>query len=205
MVEEVILVTAKDVPRGLMEKMEAHRKAELHRAFSVMIFNKKGELLLQQRALSKYHSPGKWTNACCSHPRKGETAIQAAHRRLNEENGFDTSLKEIFSFIYNAEFTNGLEEHEFDHVFVGQYDGEIKLNREEAESVKWVRVPDLIKDIALNPRNYTAWFKILMDRPKMLEHFEKKNLLVARKVARRKPVRERVVAKKKIPRRKRLL
>ena len=118
----MILVNERDEPLGSMEKMEAHRKGALHRAFSVFIFNSRGEMLLQQRALKKYHSGGLWTNACCSHPRPGETNEAAALRRLREEMGFDTSLQQIFSFTYRASFNNGLTEHEYDHVFAGIYD-----------------------------------------------------------------------------------
>ena len=109
-----------------MEKMEAHKKGLLHRAFSVFIFNGKGEMLLQQRALNKYHSGGLWTNACCSHPMPGEKTEDAADRRLKEELGFETPLEKIFDFVYKAEFDNGLTEYEFDHVFAGEYEGEIK-------------------------------------------------------------------------------
>ena len=122
---DLILVNNKDEQVGTMEKMEAHRKALLHRAFSVFIFNTKGEMLLQQRAMSKYHSPGLWTNACCSHPRPGETTIAAAQRRLKEELGFVVPLQKAFDFIYTASFDNGLTENEFDHVFTGVYNGVI--------------------------------------------------------------------------------
>src|ERR1700733_15003891 len=129
--EEVILVDETDTPLGKMEKMEAHRKALLHRAFSVFIFNSKGEMLLQRRAPGKYHSGGLWTNACCSHPRPGEETSQAAKRRLFEELGFTTPLEKIFDFTYKSEFDNGLTEHEYDHVYVGQYDQGVYPNQEE--------------------------------------------------------------------------
>ena len=160
----VILVDERDNKIGLQEKMEAHRKGNLHRAFSVFIFNRGGEMLLQQRALSKYHSGGLWTNACCSHPREGESVEGAAHRRLREEMGFDTDLKEIFSFIYFAELDKGLKEHEYDHVIVGDYDGSISPDPAEVESFKWIRLENLERDVRENPKSYTAWFPIAIDR-----------------------------------------
>jgi len=168
MEEQVILVNEQDEQIGLMPKMEAHEKALLHRAFSVFIFNDKKELMLQQRAFSKYHSPGLWTNTCCSHQRDGETNIEAGKRRLHEEMGFITELKEIISFIYKAPFENGLTEHEFDHVMVGYYDGKPEINKDEVESWKWESIEDVKVDIALNPDIYTAWFKIIFD--KFYEH-----------------------------------
>jgi len=164
MEEQVILVDENDTPVGLMEKIEAHEKALLHRAFSVFIFNKKGELMLQQRAVSKYHSPLLWTNTCCSHQREGETNIEAGKRRLQEEMGFSTDLKEVFSFIYKAPFDNGLTEHELDHVMIGFYDDAPKLNKEEAEAYKWMPLEDVKKDIEENPQLYTAWFKIIFKK-----------------------------------------
>ncbi|MEN8964664.1 MAG: isopentenyl-diphosphate Delta-isomerase [Polaribacter sp.] len=164
MEEHVILVDENDTPVGLMEKIEAHEKALLHRAFSVFIFNKKGELMLQQRAVSKYHSPLLWTNTCCSHQREGETNIEAGKRRLQEEMGFSTDLKEVFSFIYKAPFDNGLTEHELDHVMIGYYDDAPKLNKEEAEAYKWMPLEDVKKDIEENPQLYTAWFKIIFKK-----------------------------------------
>lgn len=161
MEEQVVLVNEKDEQVGLMPKMEAHEKAVLHRAFSVFTFNKKGELLLQQRAAHKYHSPLLWTNTCCSHQREGETNIEAGKRRLQEEMGFSTELREVFSFIYKAPFDNGLTEHELDHVMVGSFDGKPKINRDEVESFKWMKLEDVKKDIEENPEIYTAWFKII--------------------------------------------
>ena len=147
MKEEVILVDTNDVPLGTMPKMEAHEKAILHRAFSVFILNKEGQLMLQQRALSKYHSPGLWTNTCCSHQRLGETNIEAGTRRLQEEMGFKTPLKELFSFVYKATFDNGLTEHEFDHVILGYYDSEPIINHEEVTNWKWMNLEEIIKEI----------------------------------------------------------
>ena len=164
MVEQVVLVDENDNPIGLMEKIEAHEKALLHRAFSVFIFNKKGELMLQQRAASKYHSPLLWTNTCCSHQRDGETNLKAGKRRLQEEMGFVTELNEIFSFIYKAPFDNGLTEHELDHVMVGSFEGSPSINKEEVESYKWMNLDDLKSDIKNNPDIYTAWFKIIFDK-----------------------------------------
>ena len=164
MKEEVILVDTNDVPLGTMPKMEAHEKAILHRAFSVFILNKEGQLMLQQRALSKYHSPGLWTNTCCSHQRLGETNIEAGTRRLQEEMGFKTPLKELFSFVYKATFDNGLTEHEFDHVILGYYDSEPIINHEEVTNWKWMYLEEIIKEIKTTPDNYTAWFKIIFDR-----------------------------------------
>ncbi len=164
MEEQVVLVDEKDNPIGLMEKMEAHEKALLHRAFSVFIFNKKGELMLQQRAASKYHSPLLWTNTCCSHQRDGETNLEAGKRRLQEEMGFIADIKEVFSFIYKAPFDNGLTEHELDHVMVGSFEGAPSINKEEVESYKWMNLEDLKSDIKNNPDIYTAWFKIIFDK-----------------------------------------
>jgi isopentenyl-diphosphate delta-isomerase len=156
--EEVILVDETDVPVGQMEKMEAHEKALLHRAFSVFIFNSKGEMLLQQRAAGKYHSPGLWTNACCSHPRPGEETAAAAGRRLNEELGFTTELEELFAFTYRSEFDNGLTEYEFDHVFVGFYEQAVRPDPAEVSEYCY-RDPDWIgADLEANPQRYTAWF-----------------------------------------------
>ncbi len=161
--EYVILVDEKDNQLGLMEKMEAHEKGLLHRAFSVFLFNSKGEMLLQQRAFSKYHSGGLWTNACCSHPRDGEQTIAAAHRRLKEEMGFDCEIKKAFHFIYKSALDNNLTEHELDHVFIGEYEGEIIPNPEEVESYQYMPVSALVKDVENNPQNYTEWFKICLE------------------------------------------
>ena len=162
--EQVILVNELDEQIGLMPKMEAHEKALLHRAFSVFIFNDKNELMLQQRALNKYHSPGLWTNTCCSHQREGESNIEAGKRRLQEEMGFTTDLRDTISFIYKAPFDNGLTEHEFDHILLGHYNEEPKLNKEEAHAYKWVSLDEVKKDINTNPEIYTAWFKIIFDK-----------------------------------------
>lgn len=162
--EKVILVNEKDEQIGLMPKLEAHEKAVLHRAFSVFVFNDKNELMLQQRALGKYHSPGLWTNTCCSHQRDGESNIEAGKRRLKEEMGFVTELSETISFIYKAPFDNGLTEHELDHVLLGYYNGEPQINTEEVESWKWVLLEEVKVDISLNPKRYTEWFKVIFDK-----------------------------------------
>lgn len=160
----VILVNQADEPLGTMPKMEAHEKAVLHRAFSVFIMNKKGEIMLQQRAAHKYHSPLLWTNTCCSHQRVGESNIEAGTRRLKEEMGFETELKELFSFIYKAEFDNGLTEHELDHVMLGHYEQEPGINPEEVANWKWMYPEDIRIDISEHPENYTAWFKIIFEK-----------------------------------------
>ncbi|MEM6721964.1 MAG: isopentenyl-diphosphate Delta-isomerase [Bacteroidota bacterium] len=162
--ENVILVNENDEQIGVMEKIEAHEKALLHRAFSVFILNDKGELMLQQRALHKYHSPGLWTNTCCSHQREGESNIGAGKRRLQEEMGFVTELTEAVSFIYKAAFDNGLTEHEYDHVMIGTYNGEPVINPDEVASWKWMEVQAVKDDIAANPELYTAWFKIIFEK-----------------------------------------
>lgn len=164
MEEHVILVDENDNQIGLMPKMEAHEKALLHRAFSVFIFNKKGDLMIQQRASSKYHSPLLWTNTCCSHQRAGETNIEAGQRRLFEEMGFTTNLEEVFSFIYKTPFDNGLTEHELDYVLIGNFDGEPNINNEEVESYKWVSPEKVKTDIENNPAIYTVWFQIIFNK-----------------------------------------
>ena len=158
--EYVILVSEKDESIGLMEKMEAHRKGLLHRAFSVFIFNSKGEMLLQKRASGKYHSPGLWTNACCSHPREGETVLEAANRRLMEEMGMTCNLKHVFHFIYKVELDQGMSEHELDHVFIGQSDKAPILNIEEAEDFQYLKPQAIKNQIKEHPENFTEWFKI---------------------------------------------
>jgi isopentenyl-diphosphate delta-isomerase len=162
--ENVILVDENNKQIGIMPKMEAHEKAVLHRAFSVFIFNAKNELMLQQRALDKYHSPGLWTNTCCSHQRDGESNVEAGKRRLEEEMGFCVDLVESISFIYKAPFDNGLTEHEFDHVLIGTYEGSPKINRAEVADWKWMPLEDVKADIAEHPELYTAWFKVIFDK-----------------------------------------
>jgi isopentenyl-diphosphate Delta-isomerase len=164
MQKDIILVDKNDTPVGESNKDEAHEKGLLHRAFSVFILNKNGEILLQRRALTKYHSAGLWTNACCSHPKPGETTPDAAHRRLQEEMGFDCDLEEIFSFTYRAEFENNLIENEFDHVFLGHYDNKINPDIAEVDDYKWIDLETLKKEIENDPNPYTAWLKICFDK-----------------------------------------
>ena len=159
---EVILVNELDEAIGSMEKMEAHEKALLHRAFSVFLFNKKGEMLLQKRAATKYHSLSLWTNACCSHPMPGEANEEAALRRLQEELGFTATVQKAFHFTYKAEFDNGLTEHEFDHVFIGEYEGAMQLNAEEVSEVCFKSIPVIKEEIARDAGSYTEWFKIAL-------------------------------------------
>lgn len=167
--ENVILVDTSDTPVGQMEKMKAHLKGELHRALSILVFNSDGEILLQQRAFSKYHTPGLWSNTACSHPRPDEESLDAAMRRLHEEMGFTTPLKKSFDFIYKAHFENGLIEYEFDHVFFGTFDGDVVINPEEANDYRWVKPADLLEDMRSAPELYTVWFRIIME--KIVERF----------------------------------
>jgi isopentenyl-diphosphate delta-isomerase len=161
--ENVILVNEQDEQIGLMPKLEAHEKAVLHRAFSVFILNSKNEIMLQQRAHHKYHSPLLWTNTCCSHQRAGETNIEAGSRRLYEEMGFRAELKELFHFIYKAPFDNGLTEHELDHVMIGYSNDEPIINPEEVENWKWMGIDQIKQDMIISSELYTVWFKIIFD------------------------------------------
>lgn len=155
---DIILVNEQDEAIGTMEKMEAHHKGLLHRAFSVFVINDAGEILLQRRALEKYHSAGLWTNACCSHPFPGETIAAAAHRRLQEEMGFDCELEEIFTFTYRAEFDNGLTEHEFDHVLLGTYNGNIYPNPSEVCDYHYLSSGKIQELMEKEPTEFTIWF-----------------------------------------------
>lgn len=159
--EYVILVDENNREVGTMEKMEAHLSGQLHRAFSVFVFNSRGELLLQRRAAHKYHSGGLWTNTCCSHPRPGETLEKAVHRRLAEEMGFDCPTNHAFSFLYHQQ-VGELIEHELDHVFVGTFDGIPQINLEEVDAWKAVRMEDLLLDVQQNPDHYTVWFRLCL-------------------------------------------
>ena len=152
------MVNESDKQVGTMEKMAAHQQGLLHRAFSVFIFNSKGEMLLQQRAATKYHSGGKWSNACCSHPRPGEDLLDAGKRRLKEELGFETALKKIFEFAYKIDFANGLAENEVDHVFVGEWQGQINLNSDEAQDYCYKSLPEIKHSLQIKPGSYTEWF-----------------------------------------------
>lgn len=159
--EKVILVDEKDREIGTEEKQTAHLKPMLHRAFSVHLVNDKNEILLQRRASSKYHCGGLWTNACCSHPRPGEDVLDAAKRRLMEEMGISCEIHKVFDFIYQAELPNGLFEHEFDHVFVGRFSSNPEINKQEVDDWKYIDSNTLLKDMEVNPENYTPWFKII--------------------------------------------
>jgi len=169
---KVVLVDLTDEEIAVMDKMEAHIKGLLHRAFSVFIFNDKNELLLQQRAITKYHSPGLWTNTCCSHPQAGENVKQSAMNRLEDEMGFQTDLTKSFDFIYKADVGDGLTEHEFDHVFTGIFNEQPRINKNEVSAFKWMKLEDIVNDIVLNPALYTVWFKIIFD--KYLNHLKVK-------------------------------
>ncbi|MFV0237569.1 MAG: isopentenyl-diphosphate Delta-isomerase [Flavobacteriales bacterium] len=163
MQEHVVLVNEKDSPLGLMKKQEAHVKGLLHRAFSVFIFNDKNETLLQQRASEKYHSPLLWTNTCCSHPRDGETYLEGAQRRLQEEMGISCPLEKKFHFIYRADVGHNLIEHELDHVFIGYYNENPILNPKEVSNFKWLTIEEIQKELRVQPKNYTEWFKIIFN------------------------------------------
>jgi len=169
----IVLVDETDTEVGLMGKMEVHTKGLLHRAFSVFIFNSKNEMLLQRRAISKYHSGGLWTNACCSHPYPGETVHDAAKRRLNEEMGFNTELKYAFNFTYMASLDKGLIENEYDHVFIGRYDGAVQLNMNEVGDYCYRSIEEIKLELSAHPLKYTAWFHIAF--PLLEEYLSKLN------------------------------
>ncbi|MBU8882952.1 isopentenyl-diphosphate Delta-isomerase [Kaistella sp. DKR-2] len=162
MEEQVVLVSENDEILGLMEKMQAHENGILHRAFSVFLFNDKGEMLLQKRASGKYHSPDQWTNAVCSHPRFDETYLQGAQRRMKEELGVEAELTEKFHFLYKADVGQNLWEHELDHVFTGFYDGGFHLNEEEVSEVRYISMEKLDEEMKENPQQFTEWFKIIL-------------------------------------------
>jgi isopentenyl-diphosphate delta-isomerase len=164
MEERVILVDRNGHEIGTADKFDTHREGALHRAFSIFVFDMYGKLLLQKRAHSKYHSGGLWSNTCCSHPRPYEALHDAAHRRLREEMGFDCELREIFSFRYKVQFAHDLFEHEYDHVFVGQYDGEPASDPAEVDEWMWMDVEGLRKAIRENPDRYTYWLRLCIDR-----------------------------------------
>ncbi len=170
----IILVNENDEEIGIAEKMDAHRKALLHRAFSIFIFNSKNEMLLQQRAISKYHSGGLWTNACCSHPKPGEENKAGAARRLFEEMGFTAELTKIFHFTYKHEFENGLTEFEFDHVFAGFYDGQVYPNEYEASDYCFMNMDGIEVSLLSHPKKFSAWFHIAFPMiKKWLQNSEK--------------------------------
>ncbi|HKZ36594.1 MAG TPA: isopentenyl-diphosphate Delta-isomerase [Chryseolinea sp.] len=167
--ERVILVDAKDNVIGTMEKLEAHRKGVLHRAFSILIFNSKGEVLLQKRSKNKYHSGGLWTNACCSHPMPHESMSEATRKRLKHEMGIDLQPQFAYKFVYKKHLDKDLIEHEFDHVFIGKYDGVPSTNLEEVEDWKFIDIASLRQDLELHPHAYTEWFKLIMNHQELKE------------------------------------
>lgn len=169
-VHEVVLVDANDNPMGVMEKMEAHVQGALHRAFSIFLFNGKGELLLQRRALDKYHSAGLWSNTCCSHPLPDEPLLVAAERRLMEEMGLTCVMAKAFDFIYKASIGNSIIEHEFDHVFFGTTEELPSVNEVEVSDWKWMSLFDVYIDVQLHPEMYTEWFKIAL--PQVMHQFK---------------------------------
>lgn len=160
----VVLVDSRDNEIGTMEKLEAHEKGLLHRAFSIFLFNSEGEMLIHQRALTKYHSPGLWTNACCSHPAPSESILAAAKRRMSEELGIQTELRPAFSFEYREAFDNSLIEHELDHVLVGYTDENPILNPNEVHDFRWVTLDSLLKEINESPEKFTIWFRIILNQ-----------------------------------------
>lgn len=164
MMEQVILVDPSGKEIGVKGKLEAHREGNLHRAFSVFVFNSRNELLLQRREMSKYHSGGLWTNTCDGHPRPGERLEDAAHRRLEEEMGFDCPLETVFDFIYRTELDHGLIEHEYNYILVGKFDREPTPDPKEVDSWKWIALEALQKDVRENPDRYTYWFKVAFDK-----------------------------------------
>ncbi|HMQ01075.1 MAG TPA: isopentenyl-diphosphate Delta-isomerase [Cyclobacteriaceae bacterium] len=165
MMEQVILIDENDNEIGLMEKLEAHQKGLLHRAFSVLIFNSKGELLLQKRADGKYHSAGLWTNTCCSHPLPNENMADACKRRLKQEMGIEVKPVYAFKFLYKIKLDNGLTEHELDHVYFGVYDDEPYLNEDEASDWMFVNIEALKTDMQQFPEKYTHWFQLIIFHP----------------------------------------
>ena len=157
--DEIILVDIFDNAVGRTSKADAHRRGLLHRAFSLFVAHE-GRMLIQKRNRNKYHSGGLWTNACCSHPRAGESLEQAVGRRMREELGFEAAARELFHFVYRSAFSNGLTEYEFDHVFLTDYDGPYEINREEAEEVQWIPFEELAEALQIHPERFTVWFQI---------------------------------------------
>ena len=160
--QQVVLVDKDDSEIGRSEKLEAHRRGVLHRAISVFILNSAGEMLLQKRAVATYHSAGLWSNGCCTHPYPDESPEAAAHRRLREELGFDCPLERAFSFVYRENVGDGLVEHEYDHVFIGTYDGDVTPCRDEVAAVRWETMDSIARDLEANPASYTPWFRICL-------------------------------------------
>ena len=170
---DLVMVDIFDNELGLVNKADAHKDPILHRAFSVFLINKSGEMLIQKRAAHKYHSPNLWANACCSHPRAGEDVVKSAEKRLTEELGFTTKVEEIFKFTYLNKFNDNLFEYELDHVLIGRYDGEVVLNPEEASEFKWISLEQLSEDLVKNPKNYSSWF--IIAAPKVIEFLQLTN------------------------------
>ena len=171
---KVVMVDINDNVVGTKEKIEAHKTPILHRAFSIYLYNSSNEMLIQKRADHKYHSVGLWSNACCSHPQLNENIKQGALERLENEIGIKTDIEELFSFIYMNKFNDSLYEYEYDHVFIGKYDGDFILNPEEASDAKWISIDELKKDLTLNPKAYSAWF--IISAPRVIEFLEKKKI-----------------------------
>lgn len=162
--EMVVLTDADDVEMGVLEKLQAHRTGVMHRAFSIFLLNTAGELLLQRRAVGKYHSGGLWSNACCGHPRPGEDTLEAATRRMTEELGLTSELTHLFSFVYTAELDGGLVEHELDHVFVGWTDEVPNPDPEEVGDWRWMGVEQIRTWLEVEPEAFTAWFTPALER-----------------------------------------
>jgi len=173
---KVILVDENDRQTGIMDKLSAHIENRLHRAFSIFIFNRTGDLLLQQRALNKYHSGGLWSNTCCSHPIPGESTIDAAHRRLQEEMGFDCSLQEQAPITYQAELDNGLSEHEFDHIFFGRFDGNPVVNSDEVIDWQWITPTELLQSVKSQSEMFTTWIKLIIEQERLTPEFGRNTL-----------------------------
>jgi isopentenyl-diphosphate delta-isomerase len=174
--KELILVDKKDNPLGIQEKIKAHQLGQLHRAFSIFVFNSSGELMLQQRALKKYHCGGLWTNTCCGHPMPKEPIKKAAHRRLNEEMGFDCSLEKAFEFVYKIKFDNGLWENEYVHVFFGKFNNKPNMDPLEGMNWKWIKINQLKKDLVSSPSEFTYWLKKEVFHPKFSKFFAQYSL-----------------------------
>lgn len=165
--EHVILVDEEDREIGTMEKLEAHQKGRLHRAFSVLIFNSKGEILLQKRAQGKYHSAGLWTNTCCSHPLPGESMEKAIRRKLMQEMGFETTAEFAYKFLYRTQLSNLLIEHEYDHVYIGTFDGKPEVNPSEVESWRYISMDQLREEVKAHPERFTFWFKQILEEDRL--------------------------------------
>ncbi len=176
--QNVILVDENDREIGLEEKLAVHQNGgKLHRAISILVFNDRGDALFQQRAMSKYHASGKWTNTCCSHPRSGEGIEDAMHRRLREELGFDCEMKEVFTILYRANVGNGMTEHEYCHVFFGRYNGEVTPNKDEVMAYKWEKLDAIRKEILMQPDKFTPWIKIGIDKAILCYNAEHKQAM----------------------------